>query len=288
MMPLPTCGVIGPGRLGKTLALALHHRGCLRWVKGRSQHHSRWAAQHGLRYASRWEELEPVEVVWLTVPDQSIARLIRESVPQCSQWSLPCSLVHCAGSLGIAPFRELLPEGLELAAAHPCQTFPEPADPSRLRCIGWLVESPWLQTQQRLTRLIRALEGIPVIVSFMDPHRRALYHAAAVLASNALTALLSFAHRLARSAGVPEALFLQPLAHSSMANFFSAFGPPPLTGPIVRGDWETLRRHLRELPAPEAELYRHLLAAIGMLAHLEGILDEQRYGELRAVLTPDT
>lgn len=284
MTALPTCGILGPGRLGKTLALGLHRLGCLRWVHGRSDKHARWAVLHGIRYSTQWEELESVEVLWLTVPDTQIAAVTAESAQRCEGWSLRPSLVHCAGSLGVAPLRELVPDGVEVGAAHPFQSFPEPPDPCRLRCIGWLIESPWLQTQQRLTSLVRALEGIPVVFAMLDTHRRGLYHAAAALASNVLVAVLHLARRVAQAAGIPELLFLQPIVQTSVSNVFTALGALPLTGPIVRGDWQTLRHHLQELPTPEATAYRHLCAALGILAYQEGLLHSDQYRELLALL----
>ncbi|GBD07278.1 hypothetical protein HRbin21_01096 [bacterium HR21] len=284
MTALPTCGILGPGRLGKTIALALHRLGCLRWVKGRSEQHAHWAALHGIPYVTQWSEAEPVEVLWITVPDTHITEVLAECAHHCAEWSLHCSLVHCAGSLGVSPFHALLPEGTELGAAHPFQTFPEPPDLHRLRCIGWLIESPWHQTRQRLTLLVRALEGIPVVFATFDPHRRVLYHAAAVVASNTLFAVLHLAQHLARAAELPELLFLQPIVQTSVTNFFASLDSLPLTGPVVRGDWETLRRHLQELPATEAAAYRHLCAALGILARREGLLSSTQYQELLALL----
>ncbi len=284
MSELPTCGLIGLGRLGRTLALAFHRRGCLRFVKGRSHEHAHWAHTHALPYADRWEELPPVELLWLTVPDHQIATVVAECIHALGlQFLRQTSLVHTAGSLGGEPFQPWAGE-LRWGCAHPFQTFPLPPQPQLLRCIGWLIESPHAQTQQQLATVVRALDGIPIVLAHIDAQRRALYHAAAVVASNALVAILLLARQLARRANIPDALFLQPIASTALSNVFASPGPPPLTGPIVRGDWDTLQRHLQALSPAEAEAYGHLLAAIGSIARQHNLLLPEHYSRLLELL----
>ncbi len=287
MNRLPRCGVVGPGRLGKTLAVALHAQGCLLWLKGRSPTHASWAQAQQLPYTTSWDGLPPVEIVWLTVPDRELLHAATECFAALGDHLRGCSVVHCAGSLGADILRPIAPEAIELGAAHPFQTFPLPPNPDRFRCIGWLVESPWAQTRHRLTSLIRALGGIPVVFPTVAAQRRAFYHAAAILASNVMVALLQTATELIRTADMPDELFLRPLVESTVRNVFATLGILPLTGPITRGDWETLQRHLHSLPPELAETYRLFLLALGSAAYHRRVLSEESYLQLRHLLQPE-
>ncbi len=285
MTELPTCGIVGPGRVGKALALAFHDRGCLRFVKGRSPEHALWAYAHGLPYSESWETLPPVDVVWFTVPDRALSSVLAECLSRVAPaLRARASFVHTAGSLGGEPFHPWA-DTILWGCAHPCQTFPQEPQRNRLRCIGWLIESPWARTQHQLATLVRALDGIPLTFAYLDPQRRARYHAAAVLASNALMTSLRAAFDLVRSADLPAQLLLQPLASTALATALAApTDPVRLTGPIARGDWPTVERHLRALPPPEAALYRYLSAAIATLAHQHGFLSTEQYQHLLNLL----
>jgi predicted short-subunit dehydrogenase-like oxidoreductase (DUF2520 family) len=86
---------------------------------------------------------------------------------------------------------------------------------------------------------------------------RARYHAAATIAANHLVALLAQAMRVADDAGVPPAALL-PLVRATVDNV-DALGPAgALTGPVARGDADTVARHLDALTDRDAALYRAL------------------------------
>jgi predicted short-subunit dehydrogenase-like oxidoreductase (DUF2520 family) len=116
--------------------------------------------------------------------------------------------------------------------------------------------------------LARTLGMRPVRVA---PEDRALYHAAASMASNFLVTLEAAAERLAASAGVERSL-LVPLVRATVANW-AAVGPEDaLTGPVARGDEDTVRRQ-RDAVAERApdllELFDALVAATRSLAGRE-------------------
>jgi predicted short-subunit dehydrogenase-like oxidoreductase (DUF2520 family) len=92
------------------------------------------------------------------------------------------------------------------------------------------------------------------------PADRVRYHAAATIASNHLVALLGQAARVADAAGVPPEALL-PLVRASVDNV-DALGPvAALTGPVARGDADTVARHLEVLGADDASTYRALARA---------------------------
>jgi predicted short-subunit dehydrogenase-like oxidoreductase (DUF2520 family) len=104
--------------------------------------------------------------------------------------------------------------------------------------------------------------------------RRPLYHAAAVVASNYLPVLLALSARLLVLAGVDEddaIPALLPLMRGTLDNVSELGLAPALTGPISRGDIETVRLHLRTLPDREARVYRDLGREAVALAEARGL-----------------
>lgn len=159
-------------------------------------------------------------------------------------------VAHVAGSLGL----DVLAPHERRAALHPLMSLPDPEiGATRLRD-GWFA----VAGDTIVTRLAVALNGRTFEI---DDDDRALYHAAAAVASNHLVALLGHAERVGAAAGVPSEALLS-LALGSVENA-RALGPAAaLTGPAARGDDATLDAHLeaigrrapRELAAYEAML----------------------------------
>jgi predicted short-subunit dehydrogenase-like oxidoreductase (DUF2520 family) len=102
----------------------------------------------------------------------------------------------------------------------------------------------------------------------VDDDHRAAYHAAAAIASNHLVALLGQVERVAAAAGVPLDAFLD-LVRGSVDNV-AALGPAAaLTGPVARGDWDTVARHLAALPPEERAAYEAMAALAARLRQPE-------------------
>jgi predicted short-subunit dehydrogenase-like oxidoreductase (DUF2520 family) len=110
--------------------------------------------------------------------------------------------------------------------------------------------------------VVAALDGEAVEVDDAD---RAAHHAAAVIASNHLVALMGQVERVAAAAGVPLAAYLD-LAAAALANVTELGPAAALTGPVARGDAATVARHLAALPADERPAYVAMAAAAARLA----------------------
>ena len=93
---------------------------------------------------------------------------------------------------------------------------------------------------------------------------RSQYHAAAVVASNHLVALLGQVERLAAGCGVPFEAF-SPLVRSSVANAFGVGPARALTGPVARGDLAIVEEHLAALDPGERDAYRTLAREVARL-----------------------
>jgi len=205
-------------------------------------------------------------LVVIATPDTAIDHTARLLAPSLEPGAL---VVHLSGARGVdalAAIADIRPD-CRVGALHPLQTFAAP-DPARVAGAWAAVAGP-----AEVADLAREL-GLHSFV--VDDDHRAAYHAAAVVASNHLVALLGQVERLAHAAGVPFDAFM-PLVATSLANCAHHGPSAALTGPVARGDADTVVAHLDALPDAERDTYRALaLAAL--------VLSGRDDAELRALL----
>lgn len=231
----PRVRIVGPGRAGGSFRSALADAG--------------WAVELLDRDAPLRRAAADVDLVLLCVPDRAVADVAAEVDPVDD-----AVVAHCAGSLRL----DVLGPHPRVASVHPLVALPSPAiGATRLRGAWFGVAGDPLAWQ-----VVEALEGRGVAV---DEDHRAEYHAAAVVASNHLVALLGQVERVAAPAGVPLEAYLE-LARGSLADVTELGPAAALTGPVSRGDWDTVRRHLRALPPEERPAYRALADEAARLA----------------------
>jgi predicted short-subunit dehydrogenase-like oxidoreductase (DUF2520 family) len=240
--PQRAFALVGPGHAGGTMARALEARGwrCVA-VVGREPD-PRVAAP---------EALGEAELVVVATPDAAIADAAAGLAGALRPGAL---VIHLSGACTLAELDKLrtLRPDVRVGSLHPLQSLPS-AELGRERLPGsWCaVDGP-----VDVERLAVALGMRPFRV---DDERRALYHATATVASNHLVALMGQVTRIAEAAGVPPAALL-PLVRATLDNV-EALGPEgALTGPVGRGDVDTVARHLDALPGDERATYRAVAA----------------------------
>jgi predicted short-subunit dehydrogenase-like oxidoreductase (DUF2520 family) len=248
-----TVALVGPGRAGTTIALGLVELGYeVVGVAGRAPDAASTtaaAACLSTRPMLVSEAGRNAAVVIIATPDRAIEQVAATVAPSLEPNAL---VVHLAGSRGIDVFAQLLaarPE-VRVGALHPLQSFPSTTTGlERLRG-AWAA----VAGDEEVERLARELGLRP----FELPDReRTRYHAAAVVASNHLVALLGQVERLASSCGVPFEAFA-PLVVASVDNAFGIGPASALTGPVARGDLGTVEQHLGALDPGERDAYRAL------------------------------
>ena len=213
--------IVGNGRVGTALAARLEPR-VRTWTTGRD-----------LACAG-------ADLVLLCVPDRAIASVAQE-VPR-GPW-----IAHTSGAAGLA---ELAPHASRFAL-HPLQPFTRARGPEQLDGAWAAVTAETDDALEAGWELARLLDVEPFELADED---RPLYHAGAVVAASFLVTLHDVAAELAAAAGAPVEALL-PLMVRTIENGFEP------TGPHVRGDRETIERHLEAIRArrPELEpLYRAL------------------------------
>ncbi len=231
-----TARVVGPGRAGTALGLALERVG--------------WSVLPPL---GRGEDLstaaDGVDLLILATPDSVVAEVAAAVSPN------PGAVVaHLAGSLGI----DVLGSHPRRGALHPLVSLPDAEKGAdRLCSRAWFA----VAGDPLVMRLVQDLGGRVIPVADED---RATYHAAATIASNHLVALLGQVERIAADAGAPFEAYLD-LVRITVENV-AALGPAAaLTGPVRRGDWATVAQHLAALPDAERPAYEAMADAAARL-----------------------
>jgi len=279
-------GLIGPGRAGVGLALALAQAGYSVRLHGRNKKSVPAPLTITVGDGGKpppW--IADVDTVILTVRDDAITPLAT-SLAKARAITERHVVLHLSGVQGQEALGPLVTTRAALGSFHPLQTIVEPElTPGRLKGAWAAVEG--------MPRAIEAGERIAQDLG-MRPFRiatksKAIYHAGAVFASNYLVVVEAVAQRLLRHAGLSDAdawAALRPLVEGTFENLSRHEPREALTGPLVRGDTATIVRHLESLAVDDAKLYRALGRAALELAQKTG-MDEQTAEKVAEALATD-
>jgi predicted short-subunit dehydrogenase-like oxidoreductase (DUF2520 family) len=246
-------GIVGAGRAGTALAVALGRAGHEIVAASAVSDASVQRVQRnlpGIAIMQPPEVVAAADLVLLTVPDDVLPGLVAGLAATGA--ALEGRLVaHVSGRHGLAVLDPAVRAGGLPIALHPVMTFTgRPDDIDKLAGISFGVTAP---DSLRLVAeaLVVEMGGEPV---FIPESQRDLYHAALASAANHLVTLVVQATDLLRDAGVAQpARMLGPLLSSALDNALR-LGDAALTGPVARGDADTVASHIDALraDAPEA------------------------------------
>jgi predicted short-subunit dehydrogenase-like oxidoreductase (DUF2520 family) len=282
----PVVGLIGPGRAGVGLALALAQAGYTVRLHGRRK--KKVPAPLTLNVGEgdappAW--IAEAGVVILAVRDDGI-RPLAETLAAARAITPDHVVLHLSGVQGQEALGPLVTSRAALGSLHPLQTIVEPERaPARLKGAWAAVEG--------MPRAVEAAERLAQDLG-MRPFRiatkaKAIYHAGAVFASNYLVVVEAMAQRLLRHAGLTDAdawAALRPLVEGTLENLSRAEPKDALTGPVARGDTTTIVRHIESLTLDDGKLYRALGRAALELAQKRG-MDEATAEQVAAALATD-
>lgn len=247
-----TVSLIGPGRAGTSVVGALVDAG---WtvgaVAGRDPEREtvRTAArQWGATATEVGAVAEAADLIVIATPDAEIAAVAEQLASTVRSETL---VIHLSGARGLDAL-DALPG--RTGALHPLQTFPA-------RFEARVVAGSWCAVtgDPDVEILARELGMTPFSVPDAD---RARYHAAACVASNHLVALMAQVEAIAVA---PREAF-GPLVRATVEHVVAMGSAAALTGPVARGDVETVRAHLGAIPTAEREAYLALARRAAVLA----------------------
>jgi predicted short-subunit dehydrogenase-like oxidoreductase (DUF2520 family) len=261
--------IAGPGRVGQALARLLRERGApVAAIAGRDPARTAAAARFagpGVR-AVTWNEVPALaDRILLTVPDDALAA----AAQALADAGLRAGVVlHTSGARPPDVLAPLKQAGVACGVFHPLQTVPSPERGlAALPGASYAVIGDDAAVRWAL-ELVHRLDGQALRIRAADQPR---YHAAAVLASNAIVGLIDAAVILLEEAGIEpgDALrALAPLARAATENALAAGPLAALTGPVERGDAQTVAAHLAALARTDARIHELYRAATAQLCDL--------------------
>lgn len=233
------------------------------------------------------EVVRAADVVLLTVPDDAIEELVT-GLAAVGAWRGGQIAVHTAGRFGTEVLRAATQQGVLPLAIHPAMTFTGTSlDHSRLTNATFGVSAPAAVLPIALALAVE-MGGEPIVIADED---RPAYHAAIVHGANhVVTAVAQASAVLARIGIEQPGRLLGPLAHASIEGAVSEApgAVATLTGPVVRGDAETIAAHVAALATTPDTLaaYRAMSLATADLALAGGRIGPAQYADVIAALEP--
>jgi predicted short-subunit dehydrogenase-like oxidoreductase (DUF2520 family) len=283
-------GIIGAGKVGSAFAIGLQAHGHEIHVCSRSDESAQeLVARLGMKGTNTlMHVVENSEVIFITVPDTRIRRVAGEILEKAGTGAVAGkTFLHCSGattSEALAPLEEA---GGFTGSLHPLQTFAD-------RENGWKGLYGSYFGYEGSDGALPAVQAVKECFNgsllWMKQDDKALYHAAACILSNYTVTLSYIAGMLFEKIQLPpeEAVAaLQPLLEKTVQNVGNMGSPGALTGPIARGDAETLEKHMAAIgeKAPElAEVYRTLGQWTVQLAMKKGSIDKDVGEKLTSLL----
>lgn len=285
-MSLGSVAIVGPGRMGLTIASALAEAREVRSLTLYGRHPN--APPHPLfesgmaEYVFGADSLErDTSVLILAVPESELPEV---SVAFAAQGRAPdgCAAFHLSGAVPTDVLEPLYHQGYDVGAFHPMIAVAHPTGGSARLERSWAAVTGGPEAVRTARRLADALgmSTLPVPAG-----RRALYHAAVVMASSYLLPLLDLSVRLMERAGIDgdDALAaLVPLARSTLTGIEEGGIRDSIRGPIPRGDAETTALHLRALDDEDKLLYALIGSEVLRLASSD--LDRESHEAISEVL----
>ncbi|MEG6617209.1 Rossmann-like and DUF2520 domain-containing protein [Peptococcaceae bacterium 1198_IL3148] len=262
-MSKPTVTVVGAGKVGSAMAVALQRSGypIVGVVSGSVSSAQALGLRLGVNYSTQLTAFtNGAQIVFITTPDREVVNVVT-TIANNGGFKAGQIIVHTSGSIPSTAINIARQHGALVAAFHPLQSFAD-VETAILNLPGsyFAIEGD-ADALPVLNQLLNDLHGHGITI---NPEDKPLYHAAAVVASNYLVAIIHLATEmlaklgLERQQSVPA---LWPLIMGTLNNIEKDGTIKALTGPVERGDSITLDKHIKainELGAVEQQVYQSL------------------------------
>lgn len=241
-------GIIGTGRLGQSLALALEPFCSIPWVCNRKGSYIQGFKTISIEELNN-EILLNVDCVAICTTDKEIENVVAK-ILQTSNNLQNKVFFHCSGAVSVSVLQPLQAVGASILALHPFQTLPFPQK-ELLQSIPWLIEGDdkaFLKIQPMLQHLKAIIYKTKNILSSEE---KLLWHSTAVISSNFTATLYQIAATIINKLGIdsPE-VFIHSIAQQTINNAYTSLqnnGRIEMSGPIIRGDMNIVDQEIEAL-----------------------------------------
>ncbi|SCY66557.1 Predicted oxidoreductase, contains short-chain dehydrogenase (SDR) and DUF2520 domains [Alkaliphilus peptidifermentans DSM 18978] len=256
-------GFIGGGRVGRSFGKYLVNKGFeVTGYYSRSYTSAITAASYtnSTAYDILHELIEDSDAIFITTPDDSIKIVCNEMV-ESGKLKKGQILIHMSGAHSSSILQTATEFGCHIYSLHPLQAFANiDVAVEKLKNTVFSLEGD----NDNIEKVIDILKACGNEYFIIDGENKALYHGAACVASNYLVTLMDLSLKMLEAAGI-EPMYgfkaMSPLIYGSLENIMTLGASDALTGPIPRGDLNTIERHLKamedKLPN-EISLYKKL------------------------------
>jgi predicted short-subunit dehydrogenase-like oxidoreductase (DUF2520 family) len=251
----PTISIVGPGNLGAALASTLPVAGYqVKFIAVRSGGDSARAAKSlARRLKAKLVEIGKhsldTDIVWITVADDAIAD-VALTLARSQDWKGKV-VFHSSGALTSEELAPLRNKGAQVASVHPMMTFVRGTAPE-MAGVAFALEGDAAAAREARA-IVESLGGRSFSI---EEQNKVLYHVFGSFASPLIIALVASLEEVARAAGIRESEIkpvVVPLIWQTLRNYLTHDAEAAFSGPLVRGDVTTVRKHLAELQRlPEA------------------------------------
>ena len=269
--------LVGPGRAGMSIAVAATAAGHeVVAVVGRTpESASRGAALVDAIPLTVADDLPAADLMVIATRDSAIGAVAAALADKISEVR---SAVHVSGLTPVAVLEPLRAAGLHTGSFHPLQTLPNPEAGAAWLAGAYIAVTADLPLRMTLEELATDLGATPFL---LGDEAKPLYHAAAAAAANFPLAALAMAEDMFTEAGVPW-VAARPLVEAVVANAFDLGPRAALTGPVARGDVQTVAAQLRavDFDLPQwrptyARFVEALARLVGRSEQFESVLNNQ-------------
>lgn len=242
-------GIIGSGRLGLSLAKALHSIENVVWVANTTGYSIDGFNTYKFEQLSL-EQIADVEIIAICTTDSEIETVVQALVEKFGTIISGKCVFHCSGAKSVTLLQPLATLGAYSVAMHPYQTFPFP-DKRLITSIPWLIECDD-DSFHNVEPILKSLDAKIVRCDrILTESERFQWHSTAVLCSNFSATLYQIASSIINSIGIKNSFeFIGSISEQTVINAKNSLqqkGFIEMSGPIVRGDIEIIKNEIEAL-----------------------------------------
>ena len=279
-------GIIGAGKVGTAIGHAMKEKGitvhAMSDLRQESLDTARRYIGDGCRYThENGSVVEGADVIAIATQDREIRRVARE-IYESSLAVEGKLFFHTSGAHPSTVLSPLEEKGALLGSLHPLQTFPDIESAIRVLPATYVFVEGSEKALEKLTLLGNTIGYKAVVI---DGSRKVLYHLSAVFVCNLLSALFYSAEGVMDRIGINLEPF-HPIINATLRNIEEKGPLASLTGPVVRGDAETIIDHLAAMEGMEGQrrIYKALSLTALEMARERNALDAETLERIETVL----